>query len=600
MARSIQTVVSSGSLVILGVTLDYYERDDISVYFNDVAQLAGWGWVGTTDKTIVFDPAVPAGVTVKLQRRTDVDSMKHIFTSGAQFKNTNVDTNFLQLLHAVQEINERGVQPSAVGGLNMGGERISNLAPGIAASDGVNKSQMEAAIAGASALTYSGNNVGASGVGVYRDTTAGVHNFKKLVAGTNVALSDTGNTVVVNVTGGVAGEVNTATNSGSGFGLSLPKSGVNLPFRSLYAGAGIGLGYGTDNVVIWSTATGDSTIYNKYQRVRNDTGPDPTTGAINAYGWNALVRAFNADNWQVVPGMFVGQSLGGTATVWGTATEAWSGNATTIATSDVVLCGSENAVISQNPNQTKRVIGNNAVFKNRADGSEYPLGGLGANRYNTNSYAYWVTSQARGTSGEFCGWSRGLLFDADGIDSSVDGKGVAIDMAQVRLDRAECLKFPDGSVLNAGGGAVRLDANNTTDVFTVSSVVLQAVPFSTERFNIGGLGTYNPTNQRFTFAIPGVYSIDCTVMYACTSSGALSGFLFIRKNGSNADQNSLKGVHPYRSLAASQDTECRASGLLQVAAGDYINVYSYMSFTGTFAKSSNAQAITYLGIHKVA
>ncbi len=119
MARSIQTVVSSGSLVILGVTLDYYERDDITVYFDDEAQLTGWGWVGTTDKTIVFDPAVPAGVTVKLQRRTDVDRMKHSFTSGAQFKNTNVDTNFLQLLHAVQEIQESGVPPSAVGGLDM-------------------------------------------------------------------------------------------------------------------------------------------------------------------------------------------------------------------------------------------------------------------------------------------------------------------------------------------------------------------------------------------------------------------------------------------------------------------------------------------------
>lgn len=201
MARSIQTVVSSGSLVILGVTLEYYERDDITVYFDDVAQLAGWGWVGTTDKTIVFYPAVPAGVTVKLQRRTDVDRMKHVFTSGAQFKNTNVDTNFLQLLHAVQEIQESGVPPSAVGGLDMANEKITSLAPGTAGSDAVNKAQLDTAIAGVSGAALTFSNIGAAGAGVYKETVGGNVRLKKLVQGANMTLTETSDGIVLEATG---------------------------------------------------------------------------------------------------------------------------------------------------------------------------------------------------------------------------------------------------------------------------------------------------------------------------------------------------------------------------------------------------------------
>lgn len=47
-----------------------------------------------------------------------------------------------------------------------------------------------------------------------------------------------------------SGEINTASNSGSGAGLSLPKVGFNLPFKSISAGANIAITEETDTITI--------------------------------------------------------------------------------------------------------------------------------------------------------------------------------------------------------------------------------------------------------------------------------------------------------------------------------------------------------------
>lgn len=347
---------------------------------------------------------------------------------------------------------------------------------------------------------------------------------------------------------------------------------------------------------------GTANQFSKYQRVRNYTGPDPLTGAVNAYGFNAVVTANSGNTWQCVPGMFVGQSTGGTGTVWGIATEAWSGNAASTATSDVALVGIENAVISQYPLQSQKVIGNNAVFKNRADGVTSVLGGLGSNAYNRNSYAYWLTSQNRSSAGEYCGWSRGIMFDSTALDSSVDGKAIGIDMSAVSLTKADCLKFPDGSVQNGGQGAWRGDAASGDSVVAVNST-LTKLKFSAERFNIGGIGSYNAATQRFTFSIAGVYQINATNM--CTVSVAttnVNGFLFVRRNGSNLNADSVKGSIALITLNTGQTVGCTSNGLLSVNAGDYIEVYMYYTFTGgtLTAVGGEGQPYTSLSISKVA
>ena len=52
------------------------------------------------------------------------------------------------------------------------------------------------------------------------------------------------------------GEDNTTSNEGTGVGLAMPKSGVNLPFKSLKAGENVTITYDTDSVTIASTGGG--------------------------------------------------------------------------------------------------------------------------------------------------------------------------------------------------------------------------------------------------------------------------------------------------------------------------------------------------------
>jgi hypothetical protein len=72
-------------------------------------------------------------------------------------------------------------------------------------------------------------------------------------SGSGVPLS-TGN--FANPVGGNIGEDNTSTNSGGGEGLAKPKSGTNLPFKSLVAGANMVITSTDDEILIVSTASG--------------------------------------------------------------------------------------------------------------------------------------------------------------------------------------------------------------------------------------------------------------------------------------------------------------------------------------------------------
>lgn len=57
----------------------------------------------------------------------------------------------------------------------------------------------------------------------------------------------------------LSGEANTSSNSGAGLGLALPKVGVDLPFKSLVAGTGVGISSGVDTLTINATSSGDVT-----------------------------------------------------------------------------------------------------------------------------------------------------------------------------------------------------------------------------------------------------------------------------------------------------------------------------------------------------
>mgnify|MGYP003313209706 CR=1 FL=1 len=109
------------------------------------------------------------------------------------------------------------------------------------------------------------SNIGA-GDGVFAQKTGVDLQFKSLVAGTNITLNAGANDITIDATGG-SGEVNTASNLGSGEGVFAQKTGVDLEFKSLTAGTNITLTGAANDVTIDATGGGKegfkvpSTIY---------------------------------------------------------------------------------------------------------------------------------------------------------------------------------------------------------------------------------------------------------------------------------------------------------------------------------------------------
>ena len=81
--------------------------------------------------------------------------------------------------------------------------------------------------------------------------------MKSFKAGTNVTLSSTSTEITINASGGGSGEVNTSSNSGGGEGLAQTKVGSDLPFKSITAGSNITLNATADELEISATDTGE-------------------------------------------------------------------------------------------------------------------------------------------------------------------------------------------------------------------------------------------------------------------------------------------------------------------------------------------------------
>ena len=80
--------------------------------------------------------------------------------------------------------------------------------------------------------------------------------FKSLTAGANVTLTESTDEIEIAATD--SGEANTSSNSGTGAGLAQTKSGVDLPFKSLTAGANVTLTESTDEIEIAATNSGEA------------------------------------------------------------------------------------------------------------------------------------------------------------------------------------------------------------------------------------------------------------------------------------------------------------------------------------------------------
>ena len=93
------------------------------------------------------------------------------------------------------------------------------------------------------------SNVGAGQGSVFLQKTGVDLEFKTILAGTGITVLDNTNTIEIS-SSGVSGEANTASNVGAGNQLFKQKSGVDLQFRTLVAGSGIAISAGTDEITI--------------------------------------------------------------------------------------------------------------------------------------------------------------------------------------------------------------------------------------------------------------------------------------------------------------------------------------------------------------
>lgn len=151
MAYSIQRAVSDGTMTLLPVSIEYFDREEISVLFDGVLNARQWAWVGTTDRTLSFTPAVANATEVMIVRSTDLSELRHQFSLGAQFTAESLDESLLQVLHIAQEATERQLGGGFFTDIDMHGLQITNLGAATAPDHAVTLAQYQADASGASA-----------------------------------------------------------------------------------------------------------------------------------------------------------------------------------------------------------------------------------------------------------------------------------------------------------------------------------------------------------------------------------------------------------------------------------------------------------------
>ena len=131
-------------------TFPYIEREDVKVSL-DGTTLATTKYSFANDTTIQLDSTTAGTVTtstkVRIFRDTSLDGLNAEFFSGSAIRATDLNDNLNQTLFVTQEVSDRFVDinnASFSNNLSMGNNKITDLGPGTAGTDAVNKNQLDA------------------------------------------------------------------------------------------------------------------------------------------------------------------------------------------------------------------------------------------------------------------------------------------------------------------------------------------------------------------------------------------------------------------------------------------------------------------------
>ena len=113
--------------------------------------------------------------------------------------------------------------------------------------------EIQISATGGSGEVNTASNVGTGAGQVFKQKTGVDLELKTIKAGTNITVTNNADDITIDAAGG-GGEVNTASNLGAGEGVFAQKTGVDLEFKSLVAGTNISLTGTANDITINSTA----------------------------------------------------------------------------------------------------------------------------------------------------------------------------------------------------------------------------------------------------------------------------------------------------------------------------------------------------------
>lgn len=144
---SVQIAVSDGTLTRISLSIEYFEKDDITLYRNlELTPLVlgtDWQWDGNTAINLLTNTPVPLGSYITVRRNTNIDRAFNIYDGGAAFSRDTLDENFKQMIYLAQEFTEGNGLTGLFFPLDMHGFRIKNLGTPTDPKDAVTKEYVD-------------------------------------------------------------------------------------------------------------------------------------------------------------------------------------------------------------------------------------------------------------------------------------------------------------------------------------------------------------------------------------------------------------------------------------------------------------------------
>jgi hypothetical protein len=105
MAITQSNYLGNGSTTSFAFTFNYLSTADVKVSINGTLTTA---WVFTGPQTILFGTAPASGAVIRIFRDTQIEVLEATISSGGAIKASDLNDNFTQSLHALQEIENNG------------------------------------------------------------------------------------------------------------------------------------------------------------------------------------------------------------------------------------------------------------------------------------------------------------------------------------------------------------------------------------------------------------------------------------------------------------------------------------------------------------